>query len=320
MTRSLPSLVRTAMLGGLVFAVGFALPARSEAADAASPPGRPEMKVDLVQDLHWTKSHGAMTNWFYDYKWKEPETQVRILKECGYESLTLSLKSEPARWAMLPGYLAGMKRHGVKLTGIHVVLTIEDDTYPAVIKQNLPLLKDSKALLIPSISSRTKRSRTDPAAIERAAKLCREMAADCRKYGLGGVAMYTHVGDWVETVDDALRVAKAADDPNVGTIFHLHHFQATKSRDLHGTLRRAMPYLMCVILQGTDADKATHKVLGEGTFDMVPLVRTLHEMGYQGPLCTMGYTQSGDIPAKLARGRQAWERIKSEALRPPAQH
>lgn len=73
---------------------------------------------------------------------------------------------------------------------------------------------------------------------------------------------------------------------------------------------------MCVILQGTDADKATHKVLGEGTFDMVPLVRTLHAMDYQGPLCTMGFTQSGDIPAKLARGRRAWERIKSEALRP----
>ena len=41
------------------------------------------MKVDLVQDLHWTKSHFAMTNWFYNYKWKDPAAQIRLLKDTG---------------------------------------------------------------------------------------------------------------------------------------------------------------------------------------------------------------------------------------------
>ena len=43
---------------------------------------------------------------------------------------------------------------------------------------------------------------------------------------------------------------------------------------------------------------------------MAPLVRTLREIDYQGPLGTMGYTQSGDIPGKLQRAQQAWEQIK----------
>ncbi|MEX1223146.1 MAG: hypothetical protein WEA31_01240, partial [Pirellulales bacterium] len=73
------------------------------------------------------------------------------------------------------------------------------------------------------------------------------------------------------------------------------------------------PYLMVVVIQGTDEDKATHKVLGEGSFDMAPLVRTLQEIDYQGPLGTMGYTQSGDIPAKLERGYKAWDNIKKAA-------
>ena len=71
-----------------------------------------------------------------------------------------------------------------------------------------------------------------------------------------------------------------------------------------------------VQIQGTDKDKATHKVVGEGSFDMVPLVRTLREMDYQGPLGTMGYTQSGDIPAKLKQGHKAWETIKAAGLKP----
>jgi sugar phosphate isomerase/epimerase len=255
-----------------------------------------------------------MTNWFYNYKWDDPEEQIRILKQCGYDSALLSLKVDPARWALLPGYLAGMKKYGVRLLGIHVGMDIDADTYPEVVKKHLPMLKDSKALLIPSVGSSKKADRNDPAAIARGARILRQMSDDCYKYGLGGVATYTHVGNWVETVDQGLRLAEAADRRNVGTMFHLFHFQATHSKDMEATLRRAKPYLMVVIIQGTDKEQATNKVLGEGTFDVVPLVRTLREIGYQGPLVTMGFSQRGDIPEKLLRGRQAWEKIKRDAL------
>ncbi len=70
---------------------------------------------------------------------------------------------------------------------------------------------------------------------------------------------------------------------------------------------------MIVVIQGTDKDKATNKILGEGSYDMVPLVRTLREIDYQGPLGTMGYTQSGDIPDKLGRAYKAWGEIKAAA-------
>jgi sugar phosphate isomerase/epimerase len=68
---------------------------------------------------------------------------------------------------------------------------------------------------------------------------------------------------------------------------------------------------MIVVIQGTDRDKATHKILGEGSFDMVPLVRILREIDYQGPLGTMGYTQSGDIPTKLESAYKAWKKIEA---------
>ena len=57
---------RRDLLAGL--AAGASVPrlALREKAWAAPPEGRvgpSAMKVDLVQDLPWTKSHGAMTNW-----------------------------------------------------------------------------------------------------------------------------------------------------------------------------------------------------------------------------------------------------------------
>jgi sugar phosphate isomerase/epimerase len=277
------------------------------------------MQVDLVQDLHWQDHHFAMTNWFYNYKWSEPATQIEILAECGYGGAMLSLKDDPNRWKMLPAYLAALKKHNMRLTAIHARFYIEDGTYPQVIKDNLLLLKDTQVVLIPSVGSRKKLDRKDPQAVEMAVKILREMSDDAEKYGLGGVAPYMHIGNWIETIDDNVRIAKAVDRRNVGAMFHLHHWQAVGNRDLEKLredLAKAKPYLMIVVIQGTDQDKATHKILGEGSFDMVPLVRTLRDIDYQGPLGTMGYTQTGDIPGKLDRAQQAWEQIKKESLRP----
>ncbi len=295
---------------------GPALIARAWAASPAALPAAEPMKVDLVQGLHWQDHHFAMTNWFYNYKWGEPATQVDILAECGYGGAMLSLKDDPGRWKMLPAYLAALKEHNMRLTAIHARFYIEDGTYPQVIKDNLPLLKDTKVVLIPSVGSRKKLDRKEPQAVEMTVKILREMSDDAKKYGLGGVAPYMHIGNWIETIDDNVRIAKAVDRRNVGVMFHLHHWQAVGNRDsdkLRADLINATPYLMIVVIQGTDKDKATHKILGEGSFDMVPLVRVLTEIGYQGPLGTMGYTQTGDVPDKLDRACKAWDKIKAAA-------
>ncbi len=280
----------------------------------AAPATDKDIKVDLVQDLNWQDHHFAMTNWFYKYKWSEPKAQIGILAECGYDGAMLSLKDDPKRWKMLPEYLAALKKNNMRLTAIHARFYIEDGTYPQVIKDNLPLLKDSKVVLIPSVASRTKLERKDPKAVAMAVKILREMSDDAKKHGLGGIAPYMHIGNWIETIDDNLRIAKAVDRRNVGVMFHLHHWQAVGNRDiktLRSDLKKSKPYLMVVVIQGTDKDKATHKIIGEGTFDMAPLVRTLREIDYQGTMGTMGYTQSGDIPGKLKRAHQAWRKIKT---------
>ncbi len=286
------------------------------AASPATLSAKEPMQVDLAGDLNWQDHHFAMTNWFYKYKWNEPATQIEILAERGYGGVMLSLKDDPKRWKMLPAYLEALKKHNMRLTAIHARFYIEDGTYPQVIKDNLPLLKDTRVVLIPSVGSRKKLDRKDPKAVEMAVKILREMSDDAKKYGLGGIAPYMHIGNWIETIDDNVRIAKAVARRNVGVMFHLHHWQAVGNRDydrLRADLVKSKPYLMIVVIQGTDKDKATHKILGEGTFDMAPLVRTLREIDYQGPLGTMGYTQSGDIPAKLDRAFKAWETIKAAA-------
>ena len=274
-------------------------------------------KIDLTQSLHWRDHHFAMSNWFYNYHFDDAALQIRLLGERGYGGIMLSLKDDPNRWKNLPVYLAAMKEHGIRLTAIHARFYIEDGTYPQVIKDNLPLLKGTKVVLVPSVGSRKKMDRNDPKAIEMAVKILREMSDDAKRFDLGGIAPYMHIGNWIETIDDNLRIAKVVDRRNVGVMFHLHHWQAVGGRKLEklrSDLVKAKPYLMIVVVQGTDQDKATHKILGDGSYDMLPLVRVLRDMDYRGPLGTMGYTQRGDIPDKLERAYKAWEEIRARAL------
>jgi sugar phosphate isomerase/epimerase len=199
----------------LMVCVWAAIPATSSAEQS--------LQVDLVQDLPWQDHHFAMTNWFYRYQFGNPELQIKLLKESGYGGVMLSLKDDPGRWKMLPAYLEALKKHDMRLTAIHARFFIEDGTYPQVIKDNLPLLKDTRVVLIPSVGSRKKLDRKDPQAVEMAVKILREMSDDATEYGLGGIAPYMHIGNWIETIDDNLRIAQAVDRRNVGVMFHLHH-------------------------------------------------------------------------------------------------
>ena len=69
---------------------------------------------------------------------------------------------------------------------------------------------------------------------------------------------------------------------------------------------------MAVIIQGQDKDAANHQIVGEGSFNLEPLVRTLREIDFKGPLGTMGYTQKGDIPKKLKNAYTAWDKLISK--------
>ena len=235
---------------------------------------------------------------------------------------------------MLPRYLTALAEHDMQLTAIHARFYLEDGSYPQVIKDNLPLLRNSGVILVPSVGTRgagDSVSRQDPQLVASCVATLQEMASDAERYGLGGVAPYMHINNWIESLDDNLRIVEQVNRRNVGVMFHLHHWTAIAKREhernhpnqafrvdqrtLADDLRRAFPYLMIVVIQGQDDDAATHKIVGEGSFDLVPLVRILHELNYQGPLGTMGFTQRGDIPAKLSLAMTAWRGIQQQGTR-----
>ncbi len=156
---------------------------------------------------------------------------------------------------------------------------------------------------------------SDPAVDPHAVEILRSMSDVARDSG-AQLLLYPHQSSWVERIEDAVRVADQVDRPNVGVMFNLCHWlRVDKSRDYRPLLKRAMPRLWAVSINGADAfdDQPGWaryiQPLGRGTFDVGQLLKTLKELGYRGPVGLQCYGIGGDAREHLAESMTAWQKL-----------
>jgi sugar phosphate isomerase/epimerase len=136
------------------------------------------------------------------------------------------------------------------------------------------------------------------------------------------VTLYPHAGDYVETIDDAVRIIEKLNRDNVGLSFNLCHSLMYHSVNnlnfadrFDSLLQKAWPYIQAVSINGADSvgyDWGTLiRPLGEGNFDTFGLVKTVIEKGYTGPFLLQAFGIGGDIPAHLAQSFSVWEDYKN---------
>jgi sugar phosphate isomerase/epimerase len=162
---------------------------------------------------------------------------------------------------------------------------------------------------------------SDPAGDARGVEILREMAKVASTAG-AEVLLYPHSFCWLETIQDAVRVAGKADRPNVGVMFNLCHWlRVSKDRDYQPLLMQAMPRLRAVSINGADEFDSqpgwTHYIqpLGRGSFDMFRFLDTLRRLGYTGPVGLQCYGIPGDVRDGLTESINAWRSYWSD-LRP----
>jgi len=142
------------------------------------------------------------------------------------------------------------------------------------------------------------------------------------------VVLYPHIGMYVGSIQDALRVRKLVDRPNLGVTFNLAHFLAAKDEpNLDERLREALPYLEMVSINGADHEGDWSRLiqpLDRGDFDVYGLLRKLINLGYKRPVGLQCYQVPGDIEQNLQRSMAAWrdfsKRLATEAAPPPTRH
>jgi len=252
----------------------------------------------------------AFDNAAADDKHKTPKEQVALLKELGYDGISSRGGKE------LPEVAKEIEKNGLTLFTVYLGINIDpgQPAYGKELTDAIEILKGSNAMLWLYIQSK-KYKPSDPAGDGRAVEIITkiaEMAAESKVR----VALYHHYGFWIESVEDALRIAKQVNRRNVGVTFNLCHWlRVDDEKNMKSLIEATMPYLFVVSINGADSGgkdwKTLIQTLDRGTFDMRAFLKTLSDAGYTGPIGFQGYGIGGDARDNLKRTMDAWRRLNN---------
>jgi len=246
---------------------------------------------------------------WHDSKKRTFAQQAQMLKELGYEGVGhIWLDKVDERLKTLDE--AGLKLFQITMT---VDLTPGKPPFDARFTNVLALVKGRHVQFCLLVNGAKP---SDVSADPRGVEILREMSDLARESG-SQLLLYSHVGCWVERIEDSVRVAAKVDRPNVGAMFNLCHWlRVDKGRDYRPLLKAAMPRLWAVSINGADVHDDNPgwekyiQPLDKGSFDICSLLKTLKELGYKGPIGLQCYGIGGDAQEHLARSMVAWHKLE----------
>ena len=187
------------------------------------------------------------------------------------------------------------------------------DPYLREWKEVLPELAGTGLILWVHIHSE-QYGPSDRSADAEAVPILRELADLAAPHGIR-IAIYPHAGFVAETPEDSYRLAELTGRENVGAVFNLCHYLKTEGdRDPEAVIEKIMPRLIAVSLSGADSGETRNmgwdqliQPLGEGSYEVYPVVKALLDNGYRGPVGFQCYRIEGDPADFLQTSMQTWK-------------
>lgn len=241
------------------------------------------------------------------------EARCEMLKEIGYDATHLSVW-HGERWRDVEKLKNVKEKYGLDVAGVYVVLDLSlGENHP----RNTGILKmleimegcSTVELAIQSVGYHIRPS--DPKGDDIAVKWLEKALKIAERRNIN-ILLYTHLSFWIERHEDAVRLCKRLNHPNLGIVFCGYHWYAVDGTNLSATLQAVAPYLKQVNISGSSRNPhgfggvATIEPLDVGELDNFALLGQLKKMGYNGMIGYQGWGEGGDAYSKLSRSLKAF--------------
>jgi hypothetical protein len=139
------------------------------------------------------------------------------------------------------------------------------------------------------------------------------------------LAIYPHIGFYIERFEHAVAIAKKVNRRSLGVAFNLCHYLHIANNqqiDYRGKIPPllkdaiAAKVLFNVSINGADSlgkewTRSLIQPLGDGNFDVQSLLRDLVDNGYKGPIGLQCWAIPGDQRANLQKSMAAWRKYQA---------
>jgi sugar phosphate isomerase/epimerase len=241
------------------------------------------------------------------------DSKVKLLKNLGFDGIELEgLGNADEKLRILDKYK-------MKIYMVYIQIDLEkEQPYDIRLLDFIKEVRDKGVTLWMHIHSE-KYAPSDPKGDNICVSIIQKLADYANDYNVK-IALYPHSMFWLEKVGDSVRLTKKINRNNVGAVFNFCHFLKTDEKDsLEIKLINSVPYLAAVSINGAD-DGATWEMdwsrliqpLGEGSFDVLNVLRILRDKNYKGPVGLQCYNIKGEPSDFLKISIGSWHRYMKE--------
>lgn len=265
----------------------------------------------------------ALDTWFYNSLGSyNLEAKCEMLAELGYDGINLTLWSDDA-WADVARIPEIKRRFGIEVTGVYASVSGPDDAEGVRrVSELLETMEGCTLVDFAILGSPEAHTNSDPRGDAAVEKMLKGLLAIAERRGIT-LSLYHHIGCWMETLDDAMRLCLAVNHPNLKITFSSHHWYLTDGKHPERTLERISPYLSGANFCGSrrvpsdNGTDATIELLDDGEQDNFYLLSLLQKTGFTGPIGVQGFSMGGDVYSKLRRSIAAYEDIRRRLQQHP---
>lgn len=253
----------------------------------------------------------AMDTGTRDADHQTADQQVTLVQKTGYAGIA-PIYHTPQ---LLHETLAALGRQKLKMFAVYVPLDLDSaEPVSPAIRDTIAQLKGHDSVIWLHVTYRAHQP-SAAAGDAKAVPVMREVADLAEKAGLR-VSLYPHHKNWVERVEDGMRLARLVDRKNFGVTFNLCHWLMVDGTELPARLREAKPYLTMVTINGADeGGKDWGKLiqtLDSGSYDVSTLLAHLADMEWSGPIGLQHFGIGGNAEEKLRQSMQAWRKMAAK--------
>jgi sugar phosphate isomerase/epimerase len=259
----------------------------------------------------------VLDTWFYhslgSYSF---EAKCEMVADLGFEGIYFTLWSDDS-WADVPRFGSVKSQFGIDADGVYASINGPDDAAGiAAVARLLEEVEGVKRLELAILGSPDAKDNSDPSGDAAVIAVLGPLLEIAQRRDIT-ISLYPHTFCWLQTTQDAVRLAAQLQHPNLKLVFSGHHWYVADGKNPAPTIRDAMPYLNSVNLCGSrrvasdNGMPATVELLDEGELDNFYLASLLHENGYSGSVGIQGYSIGGDVYPKLRRSLAALRDIES---------
>ncbi|WP_282136368.1 sugar phosphate isomerase/epimerase family protein [Seonamhaeicola maritimus] len=247
----------------------------------------------------------------FDVKERTPKERLEMLERLGFKQYAYG--NRPKHIPTMKQEWQMAKEKGIDIKAVWLYVNLKEDSPNKLKPESEAVFKNLKAVGLKTqiwvgFEPTYFNNLTDKESLDEAAKMISYLAKRAENLGCK-IALYNH-GGWFGKPENQLKIIKALPDCKLGVIYNFHHAHDALA-NYKKNIKKLLPYLWCVNLNGMKKDGPKIISIGEGVLEK-EMIEELLQLNYKGPFGILGHVKGGDPEIILHENRIGLQRLFPE--------